>query len=152
MNVFTSSILSMLVGLVLFTSCNQIEAQKTDATAMLVSNDGPSLHFEASEFDFGKIKQGDVVNHEFTFVNNGSEPVIIERIKTACGCTVGDYKKEPILPGESSIITAKFNSKGKSGKQRKTLSVFTNISEEPLALFISGEIEAVKKEQTAQNQ
>jgi len=137
----------------MLTSCAQIEAQKTDITPEVTVVSGPSLDFETVEHDFGQISQGDVVKHEFTFTNNGDEPVLISQVKAPCGCTVGDYKKEPILPGESSVIAASFNSKGKSGKQRKTLNVFTNIAEEPLTLVLAGEIEAKTEpvEQTAEN-
>jgi len=153
MKIITSGILSLL--LVLFTSCKQIEAQKSANSAQVIqvtAPTGPSLDFETPIFEFGKISQGEVVKHDFTFVNNGKVPVLINQVKASCGCTVGDYKKEPILPGESSVISASFNSKGKSGKQRKTLNVFTNATEEPVTLTLSGEITTVETKQTAGNQ
>ncbi len=144
----------------MFTSCNQVEAQKAENNAQLAElkaeptavNTPEALSFEASTYDFGQIDQGEVVDHDFTFTNNSSDPVVINKVKAGCGCTVGDYKKEPILPGETSMISASFNSKGKSGKQRKTLSVFTSLSEEPMALTLTGEIKAPQAAQTADKQ
>lgn len=162
MKFFTTSILSLVIMVALFTSCNQVEAQKTDNSAQLVAqktnttklvaNSNSALDFDASTYDFGQIKQGDIVNHKFSFTNNSSEPVTISKVKAACGCTVGEYKKEPIMPGETSMISASFNSKGKSGKQRKTLSVFSSMSDEPLVLTLSGEIKVDAPAQTAENQ
>ncbi len=76
--------------------------------------------------DFGTIKQGDVVTHTFTFTNVGNQPLQITRVKASCGCTTPEWSKEAIAPGESGMIKVSFNSRGKSGNQRKAVTIWHN--------------------------
>jgi hypothetical protein len=87
---------------------------------------GPSLQFEEQKFDFGDIKPGEVVEHTFTFTNNGTLPLIIQSVKTTCGCTATEYPKSPVMPGETAAITARFDSAGKRGKQNKVITIESN--------------------------
>ncbi len=87
---------------------------------------GPQIQFEEMKYDFGSVKQGDVVEHVFKFKNAGTAPLVISNIGTTCGCTVPDWTKEPIMPGKSGTVTAKFNSTGKMGMQNKVLTVESN--------------------------
>lgn len=70
------------------------KAQTTDKPAP--NPNAAEMTFEALEFNFGTIKQGDQVNHEFEFVNNGKEDLIITNATGSCGCTVPQYPKDPI--------------------------------------------------------
>jgi Protein of unknown function (DUF1573) len=85
-----------------------------------------TLQFRDTTFDFKDIKEGEVVTHSFAYKNVGKSPVLISEANTSCGCTVPDYKKEPILPGEEGEIEVKFNSKGKSGPNYKTIYLKSN--------------------------
>ena len=87
---------------------------------------GPALTFEESEYNFGDIVQGDVVEHTFKFKNTGTQPLIIERVDVTCGCTTPAWTKEPVMPGKTGIVTAKFNSAGKLGQQKKAITVHSN--------------------------
>ena len=82
--------------------------------------------FETEEHDFGKVTDGDIVRHTFTFTNNGDNPLVIQRAKASCGCTVPQWTKEPVAPGEKGEINVEFNSKGKVGMQTKTITVTAN--------------------------
>ncbi len=75
---------------------------------------------------FGEIKQGDVVDHNFEIKNDGKSDLIIRKVKASCGCTAIKPQKTILAPGESTLIAAKFNSKGKSGRQTKTVTIVTN--------------------------
>ncbi len=86
----------------------------------------PTMDFTEKEFNFGEIKQGDKVTHEFKFKNNGKRDLIIRKTKTSCGCTAIETKKV-IKPGETSTIKAVFNSAHKSGRQNKSITLTTNI-------------------------
>ena len=87
---------------------------------------GPAIVFAESMFDFGDIKQGDVVEHIFEFQNTGTQPLILSGVRTTCGCTAPYWPKEPIAPGETSSIKIKFNSRGKLGMQNKIITVNSN--------------------------
>lgn len=84
------------------------------------------ITFEEIEHDFGTIDEGDRVEHIFEFTNTGSEPLVLEKCKGSCGCTVPECPKEPIMPGESGKIDVVFNSKGKKNSQTKRVTVTAN--------------------------
>lgn len=86
----------------------------------------PTMDFDSKVFNFGTIKQGEKVSHEFKFKNNGKRDLIIRDTKTTCGCTAVETKKV-IKPGESSTIKTTFNSSGKLNKQNKSITLITNI-------------------------
>ena len=87
---------------------------------------GPLLVFDETEFDFGDIHQGEQVEHIFTFVNQGTEPLVLSNVATTCGCTAPYWPKEPVAPAEKGEIKVKFNSAGKMGRQNKIITVYSN--------------------------
>jgi Protein of unknown function (DUF1573) len=84
------------------------------------------ITFEQAEFDFGTVKEGDVVNHDFKFTNTGKVPLTILKARSTCGCTIPEWPEEPIAPGASGVISAKFNTEGKSNNQTKRITVTAN--------------------------
>lgn len=86
----------------------------------------PNFQWSETEWDFGTINEGDVVEHVYTFTNTGEAPLIIESAKPSCGCTVPNWSKEPIPVGGTGEITVKFDSKGKPNIQNKTVTVTAN--------------------------
>lgn len=86
----------------------------------------PEMTFEETEHDFGNINQGDKVDCVFKFKNTGEADLLIESAVGSCGCTVPEFPKEKIAPGESGEIKVSFNSAGKKGNQHKTVTLTTN--------------------------
>jgi|GEM_PF-503612 hypothetical protein len=99
-----------------------------------------TIVFDQDVFDFGKIKSGEVVKHEFTFTNTGKHPVVIENVKPACGCTAIEYSEEPVPPGEKGKIKAQFDSAGKSGPQMKHITIIYNGDPKIIRVTFSGEV------------
>jgi hypothetical protein len=95
--------------------------------------------FEASTYDFGKIKQGVPVDHEFKFTNTGKIPMVITNVAASCGCTTPDWTKDPIPPGGSGFIKATFNAASPGGFN-KTVTVTSNIENGFVQLTIRGEV------------
>jgi len=118
---------SLAILLAFLTSFTAL-AQSEDA-AELVS--GPKIAFSESTHEFGDITQGDRVEHVFEFTNSGTVPLVLASVRTTCGCTATDWKKEPIAPGEKSSITVKFNSAGKIGVQNKVVTIMSNAVNNP---------------------
>ena len=105
------------------------------------ATNGVEVSFEEEAFNFGKIKQGEVIEHTFKFTNTGATDLFIKQVRPACGCTAVDWPKEGIKAGKSGLIKLKFNSSGKLGKQHKTAAVLTN--REPNGTFtlaLDGEV------------
>jgi hypothetical protein len=103
-------------------------AAPTSAKESDVKPDGPlpTFNFSEESFDFGTITEGDVVDHVFSFVNEGDAPLIISSATASCGCTVPVWPKAPIAPGEQAEIKVQFNSRSKPGVQNKTVTVTAN--------------------------
>src|SRR5680860_207837 len=45
------------------------------------------FEFEEMEFEFGTIKEGEKVEHQFNFTNTGESPLVISNVQASCGCT-----------------------------------------------------------------
>jgi hypothetical protein len=103
---------------------------------------GPAITFDTAEHNFGDIKQGDIVEHTFTFTNTGTQPLIIERVDVTCGCTTPSYTKEPVMPGKTGTVTAKFNSAGKLGVQKKPITIHSNAADGIARVYIVTDIKA----------
>ena len=117
-------------------------------TAQEVKQEGPlpELSFETLRYNFGDIIQGETVSHQFVFTNTGQGDLIISNAKGSCGCTVPKWPKKPIAPGEKAEIKVTFNSSGREGKQKKTVTLVTNAIPNTKVLTISGEVIVPEKE------
>jgi hypothetical protein len=76
--------------------------------------------------DFGQVKAGQVLTHNFEFKNETKTVLIVKDVNTSCGCTISDVKKKKLAPGESTEIKVKFNSKGYSDQSHVTQYVYVN--------------------------
>ena len=97
-----------------------------------------SFKWESMEYNFGAIKQGDIVKHTFKFTNNGTENIQIQSTSASCGCTVPNHTTTPIPPGGSGKIEVQFNSKGKSGQQNPVVTVVANTKPQQTKLNLRG--------------
>jgi hypothetical protein len=86
----------------------------------------PAMEFATIEHDFGTIKEGEIVEHTYSFKNTGEAPLIIQSAQGSCGCTVPDWSKEPIPVGGTGFVKAKFDTNGKTNAQNKTVTVTAN--------------------------
>lgn len=100
------------------------------------------FEFAETSFDFGTVEAGEKVSHAYSFTNTGSSSLIISNAQASCGCTVPEWTKEPIAPGETGEIQVVFNSQGRSGKQNKTITVHANTNPSVAQLYLTGEVKA----------
>ncbi len=98
----------------------------------------PEMTFESNRWNFGDIKDGDVVDHEFKFKNTGNAPLEIRNVTASCGCTQPSFPFMPIAPGEEGVIGVTFNSTGKINEQRPTVTVTANTKTPVTKLFLEG--------------
>ena len=86
----------------------------------------PTINFDKTLHDFGEIQNGTAVETVFSYTNSGRSPLVVTDIKSTCGCTVPQgWSKDPLMPGESSDFSVKFNGKG-ANKVSKTITLTTN--------------------------
>lgn len=99
-----------------------------------------TINFAETTFDFGDVDEGEMVTHIYKFTNTGKEPLVIKDAKGSCGCTVPKWPKTPIPAGEQGEIQVEFNSKGKTGKQTKRVTINANTDPAQTFLTISGNV------------
>jgi hypothetical protein len=91
----------------------------------------PKIKFKEIVWNFGKVKQGEVISHEFFFSNEGDDPLIIRKVATSCGCTAALASEDKILPGKEGKIGVKFDTRGYGGPVAKLVYVESNDPKEP---------------------
>ena len=148
--------LILIASFVLVTSCkkNEVETIKMPDIATLKKNrnqettprvvpvDGkyPVMTFDKTEHDFGIIEKESKVGYTFDFKNTGEADLIITNAVGSCGCTIPEYPKEAIKPGESGRMKVSFNASGKHGQQQKTVTITTNTAQGSELLHIKAAI------------
>jgi hypothetical protein len=98
----------------------------------------------STNHDFGKIKQGVPVTHEFKFTNKGKAPLIITNVQASCGCTSPGWTREAVPPGGEGYVKATFNA-ANAGVFNKTVTVTANIEPGFVTLSFKGEVESSAK-------
>ena len=104
------------------------------------------IKFEKTTHDFGTFSEkSPVVTCTFTFSNVGEKPLVINQAMASCGCTVPEYTKTPVKPGEKGEIKVTYNGTGKfPGHFKKSITVITNGVVEKTRLYIEGNMEEAK--------
>jgi len=126
-----NSKLYIIVSLIffIFLSCksdSEKEIKKQDNTRQTINSGGPKFQFDELIHDFGTVTRGERVVIDFNFTNIGGKDLIINEVKTSCGCTLVDFSKKPVKPNEKSSIQIVFDSEGFRGTQYKTITVIAN--------------------------
>lgn len=105
----------------------------------------PRMSFEKTTHDFGTITTGEKVTYGYKFKNTGKSPLIITEATASCGCTVPEFPKKPVNPGEDDIIKVVFDSKGKTGMQHKDITITSNAIPAISELQLTGQSKEAKK-------
>lgn len=138
----------LLSGTLLFFACGSesASAEATDVVSGATAMDsasavtgGPEIVFESEAFNFGKVKQGEEINHVFKFKNTGDQPLVVEA-KGSCGCTVPQVPTDPVAPGAVGELGVKVNTSNKRGQTSVTVYVTSNAKSGKKNLKIVGEV------------
>lgn len=117
-----------ILALLLFITCS-VAAQEAD------------LEFETKSHDFGTFKEEEgPQTFRFTFKNVSDQPVKVRDVKASCGCTTPAWTKEPVAPGETGFVDAKYNPRNRPGSFNKSLTVMTDGTPPVYRLSIKGKV------------
>jgi hypothetical protein len=97
------------------------------------------LAFTDAVHDFGTIMEGPDASCVFTFKNNGTEPIVIQKAQPSCGCTVPSFSSEPVPPGATGKIDVAYHTKGKPNAFSKSITIVSNAGTK--VLTIKGTVE-----------
>ena len=142
-------VLGLLAATLMLGACKDTKkttaAQDEAAINMAMNSSTPNpnlpvMKFDEQSFDFGKITQGDSVMHRFKFTNTGKLPLIVKDAIASCGCTVPEWPKDPIQPGDDGEIKVTFHSVHKSGLQDKLITITANTFPAQNNVHLTGEV------------
>ena len=112
-----------LVGIVLVLSAL--------ASGSIWSAESPEISFDTTRHDFGDVDASQKLTVPFNFSNTGNAVLVIERIRSTCGCTAAIASQKEIPPGGAGQIDVTFDVKGRHGNQVKSVQVYTNDPKHP---------------------
>jgi hypothetical protein len=121
----------------LFIGCIAATGQEMSITSKADNN--AEVIWEKKAYDFGKLQRGNPAITYFTFTNTSNEAIVIEKVKTSCGCTASEYPKEPVLPGATASIKVTYDTK-RAGAFSKSISVYLSNSNPVTMLKIKGSV------------
>ena len=101
---------------------------------------GPEIEFEKIVHDYGDVPYNGNGECEFRFTNTGDAPLLIQKPKSSCGCTIPSWPDKPILPGESDVIKVTYTAKN-PGLISKWVTVMSNAETDRVILKTSGKVE-----------
>ena len=105
-----------------------------------LSVNAQEFKFESDVIDYGKVALGSEGKRTFEFTNVGDAPLIIENIKSTCGCTVPKKPEKPVMPGEKGQIEVSYDTK-RPGGFSKAITIMSNAKNERTVLTIKGFID-----------
>ena len=100
------------------------------------------IKFDKYIHNFGEFSElSPKVTCVFTYTNVGNAPLVITQALASCGCTVPEYTKQPVMPGQKGEIKVTYNGAGKfPGHFKKSITVRTNGKVEMTRLYVEGDM------------
>jgi len=98
-----------------------------------------SIVFDKTVHDYGTIEKASDGTSIFTFTNKGQKPLVLSNVRASCGCTVPEWPKQPVAPGESGEIKVKYNT-NIAGNFNKTITVSSNAVNSTVTLRVRGNV------------
>lgn len=135
----TTIILSVALVIGVFSCRKKGEAPpEVKLQAELLKDTTTIVFIDSTTFAFDTIMQDEKVKHVFRLVNSGNKNLLIANAYGSCGCTVPEYPKEPVKPGDTATIHVTFNSAGKQGEQHKNVTLVCNTVNRNEMLYLTG--------------
>lgn len=104
----------------------------------------PKLWIESNVNNFGNVPLGIPVSVTFEIKNTGNAPLILNKAEATCNCTLVDFTKTEIAPGEKGFIKATYDAKI-MGKFDKRIFLSSNAYEGAMDLILKGEVIYIKE-------
>ncbi|MDO5759575.1 MAG: DUF1573 domain-containing protein [Bacteroidota bacterium] len=128
----------LFLNILLFAYCSK---DKSNIDVSVIENQA-AIKFENDVLNFHTIRSGEKVTGSFKFKNVGDNDLVIGDVSANCGCTVADYPKKAIKPGEEGMISVTYDSKGTSGiRIEKLVTVSSNTNPSRTVLKVIADVE-----------
>ena len=128
MHTYIVKVLIVLAGLGMAVGCTK-------------RNHAPQAEWLQQEVDLGPVKQGAETVHVFRFTNVGAQPLLIREVKPSCGCTLVDWPRQPIQPGEKGVVRVRYRaSPALIGEELRHVTVLANTEPDFTNLYLKARI------------
>jgi hypothetical protein len=127
------SVLALMVLGALLAGCGD------DSPESQARKKGQEIWFEEVLHEYGDIPEKSDGTCMFTFKNLGKEAIVVNRVRSTCGCTVPEWPHEPVEPGETGEIKVVYNTVIK-GPFYKSIYVYSSAANSPVKLQIKGKV------------
>ncbi len=127
----------ILSVIVLFLGAFSLQAQNNSAPVK--NPNAPIISFDKKTHDYGTIYEKSNGDVNFVYTNTGKEPLILNRVKSSCGCTIPKWSRQPLMPGETDTIKVHYDTK-RIGTFHKSITVQSNASTPSVVLKIQGKV------------
>ncbi len=91
----------------------------------------PILKISEPRHNFGTVQRGELLSCDFEITNSGTMPLIIQNAEVSCSCTEVEFSKQPLLPGQKSVVRVLFNTKTVYGRQDRVVILQSNAKNSP---------------------
>jgi hypothetical protein len=91
----------------------------------------PKIHCEKMFHDFGRVRSGTTLKHEFHVTNRGNADLAIKEIISGCSCAMIQSSPERIPPGGTASLPIVFHSSNLVGEQVRGIVVKSNDPAQP---------------------
>jgi hypothetical protein len=115
----------------------------TELISGKVNPPGPRITFSETSHDFGEIITGAEAVHYFVFTNTGESALVVQNVRTSCGCMASAWPKAPVAAGAKDSLKVEYNTRIR-GSFNKSISVQTNAENTPVELMIKGNVVKAK--------
>jgi hypothetical protein len=122
----------LVLSLIVFATAGFVIAQDQTPNENIV--------FEKTTHDFGTLKEGDAAVYTFKFTNKSLKDISLVNVKASCGCTTPSYTREVVKPGATGEIQVSYATQGRPGPINKSVTVTYDTTEQPVYLFIRGDV------------
>lgn len=110
-----------------------------DATETNPREHYPYAVSDGTEQDFGKVHAGTRINGTISITNEGSEDLLVARVRSSCGLMIPTWPDMPTPPGETLLITYRYDS-DRIGPFERLITIHTNAWQKDLVVRVRGEI------------
>ena len=89
--------------------------------------------------NFGQIEWKHPVSVQYTITNTGDQPLVLTEVEPDCACSVAQWTKTPIAPGEKGMVNVTFDAEA-LGHFHKSVAIYSNAEPHLVYLKFSGEV------------
>jgi hypothetical protein len=101
-----------------------------------VAANTPRISSPAPIFNFGEQDEAVPIEHTFVLKNIGTAPLVINAIRTSCGCTTAQPATNVVPPGGETTLKADLSLAGRRGLQSKSITVESNDPAQPAYVLL----------------